>query len=98
MSQKLSVNNFEWIKDTSEFNEGFTKNYIEEGDKRYFVEVDVQHIKKLYEFHNNLPLVANLYDKSEYVIHMKNLKQALNHGLVLKKKFIEWLNLIKMLG
>ena len=31
-------------------------------------------------------LVANLI---EYVIHIRNLKQALNHGLVLKKKFIE---------
>ena len=41
-------------------------------------------------------VVANLYDKIEYVIHIKNLKQALNHGLVLKK-FKEWLNLIKIL-
>ena len=30
-------------------------------------------------------LVANLHDKNEYVIHIKNLKQALNHGSVLKK-------------
>ena len=30
-------------------------------------------------------LVANLHDKTEYVIHIRNLKQALNHGLVLKK-------------
>ena len=30
-------------------------------------------------------LVANLHDKTEDVIHMKKLKQALNHGLVLKK-------------
>ena len=30
-------------------------------------------------------LVANLHDKNEYVIHIRNLKQALNHGLVLKK-------------
>ena len=30
--------------------------------------------------------VANLHDKAEYVIiHIRNLKQALNHGLVLKK-------------
>ena len=28
-------------------------------------------------------LIANLHDKIEYVIHMRNLKQALNHGLVL---------------
>ena len=26
MSQKLPVNNFEWIKDTSQFNEDFIKN------------------------------------------------------------------------
>ena len=30
-------------------------------------------------------LVANLHDKTEYVVHLRNLKQALNHGLVLKK-------------
>ena len=30
-------------------------------------------------------LVSNLHDKTEYVIHIKKLKQALNHRLVLKK-------------
>ena len=30
-------------------------------------------------------VVANLHDKTEYIIHIRNLKQALNHGLVLKK-------------
>ena len=30
-------------------------------------------------------LEANLHDKAEYVIHIQNFKQALNHGLVLKK-------------
>ena len=30
-------------------------------------------------------LVVNLHDKPEYVIHIRNLKQALIHGLVLKK-------------
>ena len=29
-------------------------------------------------------LVVNLLDKTEYVLHIKNLKQALNYGLVLK--------------
>ena len=44
-------------------------------------------------------LVTNLHDKTEYVIHIRNLKQALNHGLVFKKihRVIEfnqnaWLN------
>ena len=29
-------------------------------------------------------LVPNLYEKTEYVIQIKNLRQALNHGLVKK--------------
>ena len=30
-------------------------------------------------------LVCNLYDKDNYVVHIRLLKQALNHGLILKK-------------
>ena len=30
-------------------------------------------------------LLCNLYDKKEFVIHIRALKQALNHGLILKK-------------
>ena len=30
-------------------------------------------------------LVTNFHDKTEYVIHIRNLKQALNHRLILKK-------------
>ena len=30
-------------------------------------------------------LVARFFDKNELVIHIRNFKQALNHGLVLKK-------------
>ena len=33
-------------------------------------------------------LVANLHDKTEYIIHIRILKQALNHGFIFKK-FIE---------
>ena len=74
------------------------KNYNEESDEGYFLETDVQYLEKLHELYNDLPflldrikiekvekLLANLHDKTEYVIHIKNLKQALNHGLVLKK-------------
>ena len=97
MSQKLPVNNFEWVEDTSQFNEDFLKNYNEESDTGYFLEVDVQCTEKLHELHNDLQvllermkiekenLVVNLHDKTEYVIQIRNLKQALNHGLVLKK-------------
>ena len=30
-------------------------------------------------------LAANLHDKTEFVIHMRNLEQAINYELVLKK-------------
>ena len=45
-SQKLPVNNFEWIEDTSQFNEDI-KNYNEESDEGYFLEVDVQYLAKI---------------------------------------------------
>ena len=42
MLLKLPVSNFAWIKDISQFNEAFIRNYNKESDKRYFLEVDVQ--------------------------------------------------------
>ena len=29
--------------------------------------------------------VCNLYDKNNYVVYIKSLKQALDHGLILRK-------------
>ena len=49
MLQKLPVNNFEWIEDTFQVSEAFIKNYNEESDKGYLLEVDLQYIKKLHE-------------------------------------------------
>ena len=75
-----------------------SKYYYEEGDEGYFREVDVQYLEKLHELHNYLPflpekmkiekvenLVVNLHDKIDHVLHIGNLKQALNHSSVLKK-------------
>ena len=79
-------------------NEDFIKNYNDESDEGYFLEVYVQYLEKLHELHNDLPflpekmkiekfekLVANLHDETEYFIHIRNLKQALNDRLVSKK-------------
>ena len=57
MPWKFPINNFEWIKDTSQFNENFLKIYNEESDKEYFFEADVQYIEKLHKLHNDLPFV-----------------------------------------
>ena len=76
MSQKPQVNRFEWIEDTSHFNDDFIKKYNEESNGGYFLEADVQYPEKLHELHNDLPflpgrmkiekvekLVTNLHDK-----------------------------------
>ena len=107
MSQKLPVNNFKWIEDTSRINEEFIKNYNENSNKGYILEVDVKYPKQLHDLHSDLPflprrmkidkcekLFCNLHNKKKYVVHIKSLKQGLNHGLNFKK-FIELLNLIK---
>ena len=62
------------------------------------LKIYVQYPGKSHEFHNDLPfllermkfekteeLVINLHDKTQYVIHIRNLKQTLNHGIILKK-------------
>ena len=97
VGQKFPENNFEWIEDTFQFYEDFIKNYNKESNEWYFPQVDVQYLEKLHQLQNDLPflpermkiknvekLVANLHDKTEYVINVRNLKQLLNHGLVLK--------------
>ena len=98
MSQKLPVNGFKWENDLSRFNEDFIKNYNENSDVGYFLEVDVEYPKKLWSSHKDLPflpkrkklekikkLVCSIEDKEKYVIHIRVLKQALNHGLILKE-------------
>ena len=98
MSQKLPVNNFKWVEDISRINEEFIKNYNENSNKGYILEVDVKYPKKLHDLHSDLlflpkimkidkckKLVCNLHDKKKYVVHIKSLKHALNHGLKLKR-------------
>ena len=36
---------------------------------------------------NMKKLVANLHDKTEYVSHIRNINQALNHGLFFKNVY-----------
>ena len=48
MSQKRPVNGFKWVKKLSKFDKPFIKSYDENSDKGYFVEVDVEHPKNLF--------------------------------------------------
>ena len=53
MSQNLPVNNFDWMKDISQFNEDYIKNYNEKSNEGYFFEIGVQYFRKLHELHND---------------------------------------------
>ena len=92
MSQKLPVHGFKCKKTKQK------KSVKTDSNKGYILEVDGKHPKNLYGLHEDLPflpermkiskckkLVCNLYDKKNYVVHVRSLKQALNHGLILKK-------------
>ena len=46
---------FEYIKDTSQLDEDFIKNYNGEIDKGHFLKVDAQYTEKLHDLHNDLP-------------------------------------------
>ena len=72
--------------------------YDENSDIGYFLEVDIDYPEKLFNLHKDLPflperkkvnkvekLICSIEDKEKYVIHIRVLKQALNHGLVLRK-------------
>ena len=86
MSQKLPVNGFKWVKNVSKIDEDFIKNYDEDSDKGYIIEVDVKYQKNLHDLHSDLPflpermkinkcnkLVCNLYDKKNDVVHIRSL-------------------------
>ena len=100
MSQKWSVKGFKWVKKKklSAFNKDFIKKYDEDSNTGYFLEVDIDYPKELFNFHKDLPflperkkaekvkkLICSIEDKEKYVIHIRALKQALNHGLKLKR-------------
>ena len=99
MSEKLPITGFKWVSDISGIDEKFMKSYNKKNSgKGYILEVDVDYPAKFHKLHSDMPflpermiidktkkLVCNLYDKKNYVTHISVLKQALDHGLKLRK-------------
>ena len=78
MSQKLPVNGFKWVEETSRINKEFIKNFDENNDQGYVLEVNVKYPRKLHDLHSDLPflpkrmkidkckkLVCNLHNKKD---------------------------------
>ena len=95
MSQPLPTGGFKWVNGVTPDEIGkLTKC----NSKGYLLEADVRYPKELHDSHNDLPFmsekmkinkvekqVPNLYDKKNYVIHVRALDQSLKHGLILEK-------------
>ena len=88
MSQKLPVSGFKWINDVTEIDKKFIKNYNEDSDKGYILEIDIKYPRKLHDLHSDLPflpkrmktdkckkLVSNLRNKKKYVVHIRSLNK-----------------------
>ena len=86
------------MKELSEFDGRFTKSYEKNSDEEPFLEVDVEYPKNWFNLHSYLTFlperkkikkwkqfVCNIRDKENYIVQIRALKQALSHGLILKK-------------
>ena len=56
MSQKLPIDGFEYVEEDNllKFSGSFIKNYDENYDKGYILEVDVEYPKNLYKLYSQL--------------------------------------------
>ena len=97
MSKKLPIGNFNW-DNTNSYTEEMIKNYDENIKYGALLEADIEHPKELHKLHRylqflaernvinkTLKLITSFEDKEKYVVHISALKQALDHGLKLKK-------------
>ena len=98
MTEKLPARGFRWMNDISRMDEEFVRIYDKNDIKVYILEMDVDYPNELQNLHSDFPflaesmvinntkkLVCNLQDKKNYVVHINVLKQALDHGLKLRK-------------
>ena len=98
MSQPLPTGEFRWMNCDNWDPKRLIDMLAAEKNHGYLLEVDVSYPEKLHDRHNDIPfmcskmkvngvrkLIPNFYDKRKYIIHIKALKQALDHGLMLEK-------------
>ena len=95
MSQKLPVNGFKWVN--NKINEEFIKNYSENSDKGYILEVDIKYPKKLHDLHSDLPFLPKTMkiDKcKKLVCNLRNKKIRCTYKFIQTStkswKFIEF--------
>ena len=112
MSMKLPTHGFKWLTN-GEMEKLYNNQVVQVWEKTpCILDVDLEYPDKLHDLHNDYPfcpervkckngvekLIPNLRNKTNYIIHYKNLIQCLKAGMKLKKihrgiKFVksEWM-------
>ena len=98
MSDYLPINGFKWVSDTHKWTQQTVENVKDDADVGYMLEVDISYPESIHDAQADLPmcperavppggkvpkLLASLDRKERYVIHYRNLKQAMRHGVKL---------------
>uniref|UniRef100_A0A336MAQ8 CSON012963 protein n=1 Tax=Culicoides sonorensis TaxID=179676 RepID=A0A336MAQ8_CULSO len=97
LSESIAYGGFQWLTD-NQITRFKVENIPDDGDYGYVLSVDIDYPSELHDEHNELPffperkkfgntekLCATLENKKNYVVHYRNLKQAMQNGLILKK-------------
>ena len=98
MCEPLPVGNFKMYDNNLNEKIKQLENWKSCNRKGYIIEVDLEYPKELHDLHNSYPLapekikvdkvsklIPTLYDKKNYICHIKNLQLYLDLGLKIKK-------------
>ena len=95
--QHLPYGGFEWVEN---FEQDFPWHVADDSEIGYILEVDLDYREHIHDSPKDLPfclekmsppgskeskLLTTVLPKTPYNIHYRNLRQALNHGLILRK-------------
>ena len=98
MCESLPVGNFKMYDNNLDKIVTQLQNWKSNSKKGYIIEVDLEYPKELHDLHNSYPLapekikvdkisklIPTLYDKKNYICHVKNLQLYVDLGLKIKK-------------
>ena len=98
MCESLPVGNFKMYDNNLDKIVTQLQNWKSNSKKGYIIEVDLEYPKELHDLHNSYPLapekikvdkisklIPTLYDKKNYICHIKNLQLYIDLGLKIKK-------------
>ena len=96
MSKKLPVNGFKWL-DSDKINEDFIKNYSENNNKGYILEVDLKYPKGLHKLHSDLPFLSERMKLinviNSFVIYP--IRKNMSHTYIHKTSIKSWIKVKK---